>query len=90
MEEVTATRRSRGGLAAGGAPSGSIFSQFLTLWASWACGSSAQKTSYISHGQSPSAPTAYFITSLLVKLLPHGVNRGAPTTLKCAPQRKEL
>ena len=43
MEEVTATRRSRGGLAAGGAPSGSIFSQSLTLWASWTSESFAQK-----------------------------------------------
>ena len=33
-----------------------------------------------------SALTAYFITSLLGRLLAHGVNLGARITLKCAPQ----
>ena len=36
--------------------------------------------------QPSSALTAYFLTSLLGRLLAHGVSRGARTTQKCAPQ----
>ena len=50
-------------------------------------GKSPQSTKEPFHAvEATSALTAYFITSLLGRLLAHGVSRGARTALKCAPQ----